>query len=212
MGTPNDGAWVTDTRATPVAYNRFESRSIGAYVQDTVSLTDTVKLVGGLRFDHFKGSYRNADGSLGNAAHRQPVEPARGPALSSPTRPRPTTSPTAPRSTPRATPTSTACWSTRPPAASAKTPPEKSRNIEIGGKWDLLDKRMLAGVALFYSQKYNERNTDPDTAAAAGVAVRQAARRRHGVQPGRPHHAGLGNVLEPHLDPQGQDRPQQRRR
>ena len=48
---------------------------------------------------------------------------------------------------------------------SAKTPPEKSRNIEIGGKWDLFDQRVLAGAALFYSQKFNERNTDPDTAA-----------------------------------------------
>ncbi|MCV4600287.1 TonB-dependent receptor, partial [Escherichia coli] len=41
------------------------------------------------------------------------------------------------------------------------TPPEKSRNVEIGGKFDLLDHRLFVGAALFYSEKYNERNTDP---------------------------------------------------
>ena len=50
-------------------------------------------------------------------------------------------------------------------ARNANTPPEKSRNVEIGAKWDLFDNRALFGVALFHAEKYNERNTDPDTAA-----------------------------------------------
>lgn len=48
----------------------------------------------------------------------------------------------------------------------ANTPAEKSRNFEIGSKFELFDRRTLLGVAAFYSEKYNERNTDPDTAAA----------------------------------------------
>lgn len=51
-------------------------------------------------------------------------------------------------------------------ARTANTDPEKSRNIEVGGKFELFERRALLGVAAFYSQKYNERNTDPDTAAA----------------------------------------------
>ena len=48
-------------------------------------------------------------------------------------------------------------------ARTANTDPEKSRNIEVGGKFELFERRALLGVAAFYSQKYNERNTDPDT-------------------------------------------------
>ncbi len=56
----------------------------------------------------------------------------------------------------------------RPSTASrtAQTPPEKSRNIEIGAKFELFEKRALLGVSAFYSEKFNERNTDPDVAAA----------------------------------------------
>lgn len=164
VGTPNDGAWVPDNRATPVAYNRFESRSIGAYVQDTVSLTDTIKLVGGLRFDHFKGSYRNADGTLGN----QRTDNLWSPRVGLLFQPDEASSYYISYGTSFNTSGDAYQYGVLVNPAtgrSAKTPPEKSRNIEIGGKWDLLDKRMLAGVALFYSQKYNERNTDPDTAA-----------------------------------------------
>ena len=163
VGTPDDGASVVDTRA-PLAYNRFKSRSIGLYVQDTVALTDSVKLIGGLRFDRFTGSYRNADGSLGNERTDNLWSPRVG-ALYQPDE---TSSYYISYGTSFNTSGDAYQYGVLVNPAtgrSAKTPPEKSRNIEIGGKWDLLDKRMLAGVALFYSQKYNERNTDPDTAA-----------------------------------------------
>jgi catecholate siderophore receptor len=48
----------------------------------------------------------------------------------------------------------------------ANTPPEKSRNFELGGKWEIFNKKASLGMALFHSEKYNERNTDPDAAAA----------------------------------------------
>ena len=47
----------------------------------------------------------------------------------------------------------------------ANTPPEQSRNTELGGKWEILDKKASLGMALFRTEKYNERNTDPDVAA-----------------------------------------------
>lgn len=42
------------------------------------------------------------------------------------------------------------------------TPPEKSRNIELGAKIDSADRQWSLRTALFHSTKYNERNTDPD--------------------------------------------------
>jgi catecholate siderophore receptor len=47
----------------------------------------------------------------------------------------------------------------------ASTAPEKSRNVEAGGKWELLANRVSLAAALFRSEKTNERNTDPDSAA-----------------------------------------------
>jgi catecholate siderophore receptor len=73
-----------------------------------------------------------------------------------------------------------------PNTRDANTPPEKSRNLEIGGKFELFEKRASLGAALFYSEKYNERNTDPDTASqqqllsgkrhATGVEINLAGR------------------------------------
>ena len=45
----------------------------------------------------------------------------------------------------------------------SNTPPEKSRNIEIGAKLELFDGRLSSRVAVFQTTKYNERNRDsPD--------------------------------------------------
>lgn len=164
VGTPNDGAWAADTRATPVPYNRFKARSIGLYAQDVVGLTDTFKLVAGLRFDHFKGSYRNADGTLSSERSDNLWSPRLGliyqPDDISSYYLSYGTSFNTGGDTYQFTPSVNANT-----GRAARTPPEKSRNIELGGKWDLFDHRVLAGAALFYSEKYNERNTDPDTAA-----------------------------------------------
>ena len=40
------------------------------------------------------------------------------------------------------------------------TPPEKTRNIELGTKWNLLDNRLAVRASLSRSEKTNERNTD----------------------------------------------------
>lgn len=164
VGTPNDGAWVPDERATPIPYNKFSSRSIGFYAQDTMELTDTLKLVAGARFDHFRASYHNADGSLSNSRSDNMFSPRVGLIF----QPNDTSSYYASYGTSFNTSGDAYQFGTNISAGterSSNTGPEKSRNFEIGGKWDLFEKRAMAGVALFYSEKYNERNTDPDTAA-----------------------------------------------
>jgi len=45
----------------------------------------------------------------------------------------------------------------------SNTPPEASRNIELGGSIDWAKGRFTTRFALFHSTKYNERNTDEDS-------------------------------------------------
>ena len=46
-------------------------------------------------------------------------------------------------------------------AANVDTPPEKSRNFEVGFKGEAPSGRLSYRVSVFHSTKYNERNTDP---------------------------------------------------
>ncbi len=159
VGTPNNGAWAPDTRA-PVAYNTFKAQNVGLYLQDTMALTSTVKLVAGLRYDHFKATYRNADGSLGDEVSDGLWSPRVG-ALFQPDE---LSSYYVSYGSSFNTSADTYQFGSvnANTGSLADTPPEKSRNIEIGGKWELFERRALLGVAAFYSEKYNERNTDPD--------------------------------------------------
>ena len=159
VGTPNNGAWAPDTRA-PVAYNTFKAQNIGLYLQDTMALTSTVKLVGGLRYDQFKATYRNANGSLGDETSDGLWSPRVGVLF----QPDELSSYYASFGSSFNTSADTYQFGNvgANTGSLADTPPEKSRNFEIGGKWELFERRALLGVAAFYSEKYNERNTDPD--------------------------------------------------
>jgi catecholate siderophore receptor len=163
VGTPNDGAVRPDTRGV-VPFNTFDARDVGVYAQDTMSITPTVKLIGGIRFDRFTASFRNADGSLSGQRSDNLWSPRVG-ALYQPSDLSSyyvsygtsyNTSGDAYQFTPNFNQVN---------VRSANTAPEKSRNLEIGGKWELFERRALVGVAAFYSEKFNERNTDPDVAA-----------------------------------------------
>ena len=162
VGSPNNGAWVVDGRA-PVQWNTFTSRNLGLYFQDTVSLNDTLKLVGGLRYDNFRATYRNATGALSNSRSDSLFSPRIGLLF----QPNELTSYYASFGTSYNTSGDTYQFGNpgNTTARTANTGPEKSRNFEIGSKFELFERRALLGVAAFYSQKYNERNTDPDTAA-----------------------------------------------
>ncbi len=162
VGTPNNGDWVPDNRG-PIAYNTFKAKNLGLYAQDTLSLTETVKLVGGLRYDHFKASYHNADGTLSNERSDGLWSPRVGLIF----QPNDISSYYVSYGTSYNTSGDTYQFGNinNNTGRSSNTPAEKSRNFELGGKWELFERKALAGVALFYSQKYNERNTDPDTTA-----------------------------------------------
>ncbi len=175
VGNPDSGTTVIDTRV--IGMNTFKSQNLGIYAQDTLAINETVKLIGGMRVENFSATYRDVNGysvSLNKTlpsprlgALWQPTEYASyytsfgtsyntsgdsyqyglGTALS-------------PTVLDRRSNTYVANTS----LTTLNTPPEKSRNFEIGGKYDLFQKQALLGVALFHSEKYNERNTDVDSA------------------------------------------------
>ena len=161
VGTPNNGDWRPDNRGNPT-FNTFKARNVGLYAQDTVALTPTLKLVGGLRYDHFKASYYSS-ADLNHARSDGLWSPRIGALY------QPDDSASYYISYGTSYNTSGDTYQFSNPNAStektANTDAEKSRNFEIGGKFELFEKRASLGVAAFYSEKYNERNTDPDTAA-----------------------------------------------
>ena len=163
VGTPDDGAVRPTPRGEPT-FNTFDASNVGLYAQDTVSVTDTVKLLGGLRYDYFKASY-HTPAALSNERSDGLWSPRVGIIY----QPNNSSSYYASYGTSYNTSGDTYQFGlsiNNSTARASNTPPEKSRNFEIGGKFDLWGKRALLGVAAFYSEKYNERNTDPDSAAA----------------------------------------------
>ena len=160
VGTPNNGQSRPDTRGA-VPFNTFEARNIGLYVQDTLALSSTLKLIGGLRYDRFKASYNTPTG----VSHER-SDGLWSPRLGALYQPSDVASYYVSYGTSFNTSGDTYQFSPGAPnARDANTPAEKSRNFEVGGKFELFEKRASLGVAAFYSEKYNERNTDPDTAA-----------------------------------------------
>ncbi|MGB4061974.1 MAG: TonB-dependent siderophore receptor [Burkholderiaceae bacterium] len=165
VGTPNDGDWRADTRGTPLL-NTFDAKSLGLYVQDVAALTPTVKLVGGVRFDHFTARYADTAGNQDTL-----TENLWSPRIGALYQPNEASTYYVSLGESYNTSADTyqfALGNFATGGTNAKlgnTPPEKSRNLEIGAKWDLLGNRATLNAALFHSQKYNERNTDPDSAA-----------------------------------------------
>jgi catecholate siderophore receptor len=168
VGTPDNGVGVADTRLPPVL-NHFQASNIGLYAQDTVSLTDTVKLVGGLRLDHFDASYHAPANGSTPATSFKVKDELISPRLGALYQPSETESYYLSYGTSYNTSGDTyqfALGAMTPGSNNARianTPPEKSRNLEIGGKFELFDRKASLGVALFHSEKYNERNADEPT-------------------------------------------------
>ena len=169
VGTPNDGETRVDTRN--ILMMGFNSQVIGAYVQDTVSLNDTVKALGGLRVDQFSANFIDTAGY--NASVDKTLLSPRLGAIWQPDEVSSYYLSYGTSFNTSADAYAYALSSGLSPTVNGQrnsnlttlaTPPEKSRNLEVGGKFDVFDKKGLFGVAVFYSEKYNERNTDTDSA------------------------------------------------
>ena len=132
--------------------NSYKSDTVGLYVQDTIDLAKQWKLVLGARHDDFEADY-DRPAPAGPLSRHDKVWSWRSGLLFQP----------------NDFMTWYASYGTafNPSAElyalddrSANTPPEKSRNIEAGLKWELLDGDLSFRTTVFRSAKTNERNTD----------------------------------------------------
>jgi catecholate siderophore receptor len=148
--------------------NDFRARGVGVYAQDTWHLNDQWKLLAGLRYDRMKGRYNqynlptNAAGPLTAVNYEQKIsETSKRVGV--------LYQPNAQHSYHFSYGTSfnTSGDTYSYNATNANTPPEQSRNIELGAKIESANKRWSTRYAIFYAEKFNERNTDPDTAATS---------------------------------------------
>ena len=194
MGTPNDGAGLTGTGLEPVYRDAsgYSAKSYGVYLQDLVQVAPAWKILGGIRYDRLSGDfdqygYTNPSCTRAPRATVTPTCVGRGETYNA-GNPFPSTT---------TTKLSQGAWSYRAgvlyqPTESqsyhvsystsfnssadtyqyvspqtANTPPEKSRNFEIGAKLDWMDGKLSTRAALFRTEKTNERTTDSDFAGTS---------------------------------------------
>jgi catecholate siderophore receptor len=170
VGNPNSNPTLPAgygalARTAPVSYT---ANTVGVYAQDMIALTPQWKVLVGARHDSFKADYTRAvpAGPLSRTDREWSW-----------------------RTGLLYQPTDTASYyvsygtSFNPSGElyalddrSTNTPPEKSRNIELGAKWDLLDGNLMFRTAVFRSEKTNERNTD---LANTGLTENLLSGKRH---------------------------------
>lgn len=150
-------AALVDTRVK-VRNTQFKARTFGVYAQDTVQIAPQWKLMLGARHDRFSADYERRTG--GPLERKDAMWSHREGLIWQP-------SATSSYYVSHGTSFNASGDLYQFDDRSANTAPEKSRNIEIGAKWDLLEGDLSLRTALFRTEKYNERNTDVDQAADA---------------------------------------------
>lgn len=172
VGNPIVSPYLTNAYLN--SFNRtgfsfFNDRMVGAYMQDTVRILPHLKLVGGIRYDHMFATYNSQ--TTGNIDQTFNMWSTRGGLLYQP----------------KENATYYASYSTSyDPSAELnvltaqtfKTPPQKSRNMEIGAKWALLSGKLSLRTAIFRTQMYNQRNTN----TALNVAVLTGQTHTDGIE------------------------------
>ena len=157
VGLANNASLV-DTRLK-VRSTEFTSTAVGTYVQDTINLTPYWKLIGGLRLDNFSGKYDRSGLAVpaGNLSRSDTVLSKRAGVMYQP-------SDEVSYYAAYGTSFNTSGDLYQYDANSANTPPESSRNLEVGAKWELYEGDLSLRTALARTDKFNERNTDVNQA------------------------------------------------
>lgn len=176
VGTPNDGGSV-DEGARMLTKNRtFDAQALGVYAQDLVRVAEHWKLLAGLRWDRFQGTYDNLSTAAAPANNPCGVQPnaqiERSDSLLSKRlgvlfQPTPLSS----YHFSYGTSFNTSGDAYQYDAGSANVAPESSRNFEFGGKFDSESGDLSTRFALFHTTKYNERNRDADSVNACNYVL-----------------------------------------
>ena len=149
---------------------RTDAFSFGAYFVDEIAITDWLRIMGGLRFDHFDTSFENKFLRQEFSQINNEFSP-RAALIVQPT-----------------------TWQTYyfsygtsyNPSAEGLTlainttsaEPEKNESYEIGAKWDLFERRLALATAVFQIDKTNARTTDP----LLGVMINEGKQRVRGFE------------------------------
>ncbi len=172
LGTPDDGAAIDEALRQRFVNRSFDAKALGLYAQDLVQVAPDWKLLAGLRWDRFDGTYRApvltaANGTVTPATERQRSDSLWSKRLGL------LWQPTAFQSWHASWGTSfnTSGDTYQYDALGSNTPPESSENFELGGKLDLADGNLSLRTALFYAVKKNERNRDSDTVNATNYVL-----------------------------------------
>jgi catecholate siderophore receptor len=146
---PVPANYYDSARVPQAAYDAY---SAGLYAQDIVQFAPRFKALAGVRYDVLDADYRRV-APLGDLARTDRVFSWRTGLMFEPYE--------------DATYYLAFGTSFNPSAElyqldnrTANTPPEKSRNVELGAKWDLADGNLSLRTSLSRSQKTHERNTD----------------------------------------------------
>lgn len=163
LGTPDDGGAVNESQRALSLSSAFRAHNLGVYAQNMVQVAPQWKVLAGLRYDSMRGTFDNVSTAGVITSSYQQTVADWSKRLGVLYQPNALSSYHFSYGTSFNTSADTYSYS----ALSANTDPEQSRNVELGAKLDSADKRFTTRLALFHSTKYNERNTDPDSAATA---------------------------------------------
>ena len=174
IGNDNDGGSVDESLRKIIRSQQFDAKAVGAYLQDMLQIAPTWKVLAGLRWDRFGGDYRTFATATSNAATIGDLTAERGRRDSVWSRRfgvlyQPTAGQSYHLSYGTSFNTSGDAYSFDP--LGSNTPPEKSRNLELGGSIDWASGRFTTRFAIFRATKYNERNRDIDTVNATNYVL-----------------------------------------
>ena len=164
LGTPgNDYGWVDEALRIKLQQAGFEARAAGIFAQDLIQVAPEWKVLLGLRYDYFHGSYQSYQTASGGSVPVGTVtaDRSRSDGLWSERfgvlyQPNPNASYYFSYGTSFNTSGDTYAYD----LPGSNTPPEKSRNLELGTYLNLLDGRLSVRGSVFNITKYNERNRD----------------------------------------------------
>ena len=165
IGSPNDGTRVDESRRLFTLAREFDAKALGVYVQDLVQVAPAWKLLGGLRWDRFSGRYHApATATVADTVRSRSdsLWSRRFGVLYQPTE-------QASFHFSYGTSFNTSGDTYQYDNQTENTPPEGSRNLELGARIDGFDRRLTTRLAVFHGTKLNERNRDPDSAATQNL-------------------------------------------
>ncbi|MEO8526378.1 MAG: TonB-dependent receptor, partial [Caldimonas sp.] len=173
LGRPDDGTSVDESQRIKRIAADFDANALGIYVQDLVQVAPAWKVLAGLRWDHFHGTYRTYSTATSAAtpvigtqtANRERTDTPWSKRAGLLYQPNDRMSFHFSYGTSFNTSGDTYQYDTQ----TVNTPPESSENLELGAKLDLFDGNLSTRLAVFRATKFHERNRDPDSAADAAL-------------------------------------------